>query len=91
MDYFHRAVDLDPECAPAWHNLGVTLARLGETRRALSALRNARHLEAGRAVTCVALGNLLAQNGLLEAALAVFAHAEELGFETRTAHASNSR
>lgn len=75
---YSAALDIDRDFAVGWHNLGVTLARLGDTRAALRALRNAALL-ASRAETCLALGHLLAGSGLVDAALESFARAEALG------------
>jgi Flp pilus assembly protein TadD len=75
---FSAALDVERDFAVGWHNLGVGLARLGETRAALRALRNA-FLLAGRAETCLALGHVLAGAGLVEAAIENFARAEALG------------
>jgi Flp pilus assembly protein TadD len=74
---YQTAIEIDRDFAVAWHNLGVTLVRLGDTRGAVRALRNAFLLE-GRPDTCFALGRLLADTGLVDAALASFARAEEL-------------
>jgi Flp pilus assembly protein TadD len=74
---YQTAIGIDRDFAVAWHNLGVTLARIGDARAAVRALRNAFLLE-GRPDTCFALGRLLADTGLVDAALASFARAEEL-------------
>jgi len=75
--HYWTAIEVERDFAAAWHNLGVTLARLGDTRGAVRALRNALLLD-GRPHTCLALGRLLADSGLVDAALASFARAEEL-------------
>jgi Flp pilus assembly protein TadD len=75
--HYWTAIEVERDFAVAWHNVGVTLARMGDTRGAVRALRNAFLLE-GRADTCLALGRLLADSGLVDAALASFARAEEL-------------
>jgi Flp pilus assembly protein TadD len=77
VSYTH-ALELDRDFTVGWHNLGVTLARLGHTRAAFCALRNAQLLDGRRACTCIALGRLLADTGLLDAALVSFARAEQL-------------
>jgi Flp pilus assembly protein TadD len=74
---YQTAIEIDRDFAVAWHNLGVTLVRLGDPRGAVRALRNA-FLLGGRPDTCFALGRLLADSGLVDAALASFARAEEL-------------
>jgi Flp pilus assembly protein TadD len=75
---FSAALDVEGDFAVGWHNLGVGLARLGETSAAWRALRNA-FLLAGRAETCLALGHVLAKIGLVDAAIENFARAEALG------------
>ncbi len=77
LHHYWTAIEVERDFAVAWHNLGVTLARLGDSRGAVRALRNAFLLE-GRPDTCLALGRLLADSGLVDAALASFARAEEL-------------
>jgi Flp pilus assembly protein TadD len=81
--HYSTAIEIERDFAVGWHNLGVTLARLGDTRGAVRALRNAFLLE-GRVDTCLALGRLLADTGLLDAALASFARAEELACQPAT-------
>jgi Flp pilus assembly protein TadD len=76
---YSRAIEVDGDFAVGWHNLGVTLARLGDARGAFRALRNAQLLDERRACTCVAIGNLLVDTGLFDAALASFERAEQLG------------
>ena len=80
MIHYWTAIEVERDFAVAWHNLGVTLVRMGDTRGAVRALRNAFLLE-GRPDTCLALGRLLADSGLVDAALASFARAEELTSE----------
>lgn len=75
--HYWSAIDVEHDFAVAWHNLGVTLAEVGDTRGAVRALRNAFLLE-GRPESCLALGRLLADSGLVDAALASFARAEQL-------------
>jgi superkiller protein 3 len=75
--HWWTAIEVERDFAVAWHNLGVTLARVGDKRGAMRALRNAFLLE-GRPDTCLALGRVLADTGLVDAALASFARAEEL-------------
>lgn len=75
---YSTAIDIDRDFAVGWHNLGVSLAVLGDPRGAFRALRNAHLLDQRRADTCRALGELLVSTGLTEAALASFARAEEL-------------
>ena len=65
--------------ADAWHALGVALAARGDRAGALSALRNAVHLDGRRPDTHVALGNLLFDTGRLDEALRCFAVAAALG------------
>ncbi|MGH9660836.1 MAG: tetratricopeptide repeat protein, partial [Bryobacteraceae bacterium] len=40
-----RAIEADPDLAPAWVNLGATLERLGDARGAADARREARRLQ----------------------------------------------
>src|SRR5262249_28031410 len=77
LTHYSTAIELDGDFAVAWHNRGVILARIGDTRAAVRALRNAFLLE-GRAETCLALGRLLADTGLVDAALENFVRAEQL-------------
>jgi Flp pilus assembly protein TadD len=58
--------------ANAWHDLGIALARLGDRAGACTALRNALRLDAQRARTLLALGNLLFDSGQFEDALEYF-------------------
>ncbi len=58
--------------ADAWHELGSTLMLLGDRAGACTALQNALRLDADRAPTYRALGNLLFDGGRLEDALACF-------------------
>jgi cytochrome c-type biogenesis protein CcmH/NrfG len=62
----------DPDDAAAWHELGVALLALDDRAGACAALRQALRLDAGRAGTCLALGALLFDCGLLDAALEFF-------------------
>ncbi len=78
VEQFSNAVARDHDFAIGWHNLGVALARLGDARGALRALRNA-FLLADLPETCLALGHVLAGTGLVDAALDSFARAEALG------------
>jgi Flp pilus assembly protein TadD len=75
---YARALEIDCDFTVGWHNLGVTLARLGYARAAFRALRHAQMLDGKRARTCLEMGKLLADAGLLDAALANFARAEQL-------------
>jgi Flp pilus assembly protein TadD len=75
---YTRALEIDCAFTVGWHNLGVTLARLGHARAAFCALRNAQLLDGERACTSLEIGKLLADAGLLDEALASFARAEEL-------------
>jgi Flp pilus assembly protein TadD len=75
---YSRSLEVDADFVVGWHNLGLTLARLGDPRGAFRALRNAQLLDERRAGTCLALGKLLVDTGLFDAALASFARAEQL-------------
>ena len=70
-----QALRFDPDNSDLWHRLGDALAELGDRAGALTALRNALLLDAGRADTQLALGKLLFDCGQLEHALACFARA----------------
>ena len=59
----------DPE---AWHALGIALAATGDRAGAFTALRNAALLDASRANTQLALGNLFFDTGRLDDALRCF-------------------
>ena len=65
----------DPDNAAIWHNLGNTLAFLGDRAGALTALRNALLLDGARTDTQLALGKLLFDCGQLDHALICFARA----------------
>ena len=75
---YTRALEIDCDFTVGWHNLGVTLARLGYARAAVRALRTAQMRDGKRARTCLEMGLLLADAGLLDAARASFARAEPL-------------
>lgn len=55
---FHASLWLDESYAPAWHFLGVTLARLGRNDEALPALRRAHALAPSQSNTLDALARL---------------------------------
>ena len=59
----------DPD---AWHALGIALAAIGDRAGAFTALRNAVLLDASRANTQLALGNLFFDTGRLDDALRCF-------------------
>ena len=62
----------DGNDADAWHALGIALAALGDRVAAFIALRNAASLDASRASTQLALGNLLFDSGRFDDALRCF-------------------
>jgi Flp pilus assembly protein TadD len=58
--------------AEEWHALGIALAAHGNRAGAFTALRNAALLDASRASTQLALGNLFFDTGRLDDALRCF-------------------
>jgi cytochrome c-type biogenesis protein CcmH/NrfG len=74
-----QALRLDPDNAAIWHNLGNSLALLGDRAGALTALRNALMLDGERTDTQLALGRLLFDCGQLDHALVYFARATTPG------------
>ena len=49
IEYFDRAIELDPECFDAWIRRGDTLYRLGRHEKAIEALDKAIELRPGKA------------------------------------------
>jgi cytochrome c-type biogenesis protein CcmH/NrfG len=63
---------LDSNDADAWHDLGIALLALEDRAGACAALRHALRIDAGRAGTCLALGELLFDCGWFDAAMELF-------------------
>jgi len=64
-----RLLRRDVNNAEVWHALGTALAALGDRAAAFTALRNAVLIDANRAHTHLALGNLLFDTGRFDDAL----------------------
>jgi Flp pilus assembly protein TadD len=73
---FTRRLQTNADDADAWHALGDALIRLGDRPAACTAFRNAVQLDARRAHSQRALGNLLFDSGQLDHALRCFASVE---------------
>jgi predicted Zn-dependent protease len=71
VEKLREAVTLYPELAEAYHNLGLALAKLGDSRGALEALDKARSLKDIDA-TWLTLGGLYQANGQIAEAIAVY-------------------
>ena len=70
--HYRAALQLDPELAPAWQNLGVVEARQGKVIEAEQAYATAVRLRPGNADTHFSLGELLAGQQRWDEAIAQF-------------------
>lgn len=69
---FTKATALDGKLFEAWHNLGITQARLGRDEDAVISLRRALALQPAARATALALGELLLRTGGADDAVAVY-------------------
>ena len=69
IDYYNRAVALEPNRSSAWRFMGLALNSMGKDREAVAALRKAIELAPGYYVPHQALGSVHFQKGRLTEAL----------------------
>jgi len=70
-----RAVDADPDCAEAWHLLGLLSYRLGDVDASIQHLANAIRITPDYAAAQNDLGNVLSDMSRFDEAEAVYRHA----------------
>jgi len=69
IDYYNRAVALEPERSSAWRNLGLALAAVGKDQEAVAAVRKAIDLAPGYYLPHQALGAIHFRKGRIDEAL----------------------
>ncbi len=70
-----QALRLDPESAPACHQIGIVKAYLGDVKEAISFYQKALELKPDLSSTCLALGHLEIERGNFDDARAYFQRA----------------
>jgi predicted O-linked N-acetylglucosamine transferase (SPINDLY family) len=75
---YRRALDLKPDYAEAWNNLGIVLMELGRSEEAEASYRRVLLLHPGHALAHSNLGNALQAQGRFEEAVSSYRRALEL-------------
>jgi tetratricopeptide (TPR) repeat protein len=83
IELYQRALQIDPEDVESYNDLGLSLFYIGETNRALEALRKGAAKQPGFQRIQLTLGFVQAQTGDKEAAAAAFRKAIELDPQNR--------
>ncbi|HLJ93950.1 MAG TPA: tetratricopeptide repeat protein [Gemmataceae bacterium] len=75
---FHKAIQLQPDCAPAYYNLGLCLIKRRDVTAAIEAFRTAVRLQPDLADAYIGLGSQLVLQGQLPDAIRQLRRAVEL-------------
>jgi tetratricopeptide (TPR) repeat protein len=76
--HFRKAIELQPDCAPAYYNLGLWLARIHDIAGALEAFRGAIRIQPNFTDAYLGLGSQLTLQGHITEAVQQLRHAVEL-------------
>jgi superkiller protein 3 len=76
--HFRKAIELQPDCAPAYYNLGLWLLRIHDAAGAMEAFRQAIRIQPNLTEAYLGLGSQLALQGQLAEALRHLQHAVQL-------------
>ena len=77
-DHFRKAIAIQPDCAPAYYNLGLWLARIHDVAGAIEAFRRAIRIQPNFADAYLGLGSQLTLQGHIPEAVHELHHAAEL-------------
>jgi tetratricopeptide (TPR) repeat protein len=78
VEHFRKAIQVQPECAPAYYNLGLWLARQEDSPGAIEAFRTAVRIQPNFSDAYLGLGSQLALQGYLPEAIRHFQQAVQL-------------
>jgi superkiller protein 3 len=76
--HFHKAIEIQPDCAAAYYNLALWLVRIHDGAGATEAFRRAIRIQPNLSDAYLGLGSQLARQGRIAAAVVHLQHAIEL-------------
>jgi len=89
LEHYHESIRLQPDFAPAYNNLGLTLFRMHRYREAAVEVKKAINLRTGYSEAYYNLGLIYKATNSIPQAIASFQ--DSLKYETNTAYAEDTR